>query len=89
MLFRSDKISSRVRGQWWQGHDDPILEPMIAAANRTMDDTARAAAYGRCLRQLRKNPPWLYLFHPVLRFAARKTVRGVSLDPIGMLRIGA
>ena len=84
-----DKISSRVRGQWWQGHDDPALEPMILAANRTMDDAARAVAYARCLRQLQMNPPWLYLFHPVLRFAARKTVTGVSLDAIGMLRIGA
>nr|WP_232474848.1 ABC transporter substrate-binding protein [Roseomonas rubea] len=83
----NDKISSSVRGQWWQGHDDPVLEPMIAAANRTMDHAARAAAYGRCLRRLQDNPPWLYLFHPVEAFAARPGTPPLALDHRGVLSL--
>jgi peptide/nickel transport system substrate-binding protein len=84
----SDKISARVQGLWWQGHDDPQLEPMIEAANRTMDGAARAAAYARCLARLHANPPWLYLLHPVEAFGARAGLRGLSLDARGILRVG-
>jgi peptide/nickel transport system substrate-binding protein len=83
----NDKISARIRGQWWQGHDDPVLEPMIAVANRTMDHTARAAAYGRCLARLRENPPWLYLFHPVELFAVRDGAPPMALDHRGVLSL--
>ncbi|WP_137126346.1 ABC transporter substrate-binding protein [Roseomonas sp. HF4] len=81
----NDKISSAVRGQWWQGHDDPVLEPLIAQANRSLDETARAAAYARCLRRLHENPPWLYLFHPVEAFAARPGTVPLAIDHRGVL----
>lgn len=84
----NDKVSSAVQGQWWQGHDDAALEPMIAQANRTMDDAARAQAYGRCLRRLQENPPWLYLFHPVLACAARPGTPPLRLDSRGALLVG-
>lgn len=80
-----DKISAAARGQWWQGHEDPALEPMIAEANRTMDEAARAAAYGRCLRRLQENPPWLYLFHPVVALAARPGAAPLALDHRGVV----
>lgn len=83
-----DKISSRARGPWWQGHDDPVLEPLIETAARTLDDRARAAAYGLCLRRLQENPPWLYLFHPVLTLAARPGVVPLALDHRGMVSVG-
>lgn len=84
----NDKVSSAVRGQWWQGHDDPVLEPMIAEANRTVDDAARALAYARCLCRLHENPPWLYLYHPVEAFAARPGTVPLVLDHRGVLGLG-
>jgi peptide/nickel transport system substrate-binding protein len=81
----NDKISSAVQGLWWQGFDDPPLEPLIAEANRTMDHVARAQAYARCLRRLHDNPPWLYLFHPVEAFAARPDTPALTLDHRGVL----
>ncbi|MEO3474708.1 ABC transporter substrate-binding protein [Roseomonas sp. CAU 1739] len=84
----NDKISSSVRGQWWQGHDDPELEPMIAAATRTMDDAARAEAYGACLRRLHDNPPWLYLFHPIEVVAQQPGTVPIALDHRGVLTLG-
>lgn len=83
-----DKISATTRGQWWQGHEDAELQPMIRAARACMDHGARAAAYGRCLRRLQAAPPWLYLFHPVELFAARPGVAGLSLDHRGVLSVG-
>lgn len=84
----NDKISATVQGQWWQGHDDAALEPMIAEAGRTMDDGARARAYARCLRRLHDNPPWLYLFHPVEAAAARPGAPPLTLDHRGVIGIG-
>lgn len=83
----NDKISSAVKAVWWQGFDDPQVETMILAANHAVDDGAREAAYGRCLRRLNANPPWLFLFHPIHLFAARPAVSGLSLDHKGVLRL--
>ncbi|WP_426954430.1 ABC transporter substrate-binding protein [Muricoccus radiodurans] len=83
----NDKISSAVKGVWWQGYDDPETEALIRAANHAVEDGAREAAYRRCLTRLQENPPWLYLFHPVDVFAARKGVAGLTLDAKGVLGV--
>lgn len=83
----NDKISSTVQGVWWQGFDDPALEPLILAANHSLEPGARAVAYGRCLARLNANPPWLYLFHPHVLFAARHDLAGLSLGAKGDLLI--
>ncbi len=85
----NDKVSSAVKGIWWQGHDDAVLEAMIAAANHAVEDAAREAAYGRCLARLNVNPPWLYLFHPIEVFATRPGMAGVTLDAKGVLGIAS
>ncbi|MGG5889705.1 ABC transporter substrate-binding protein [Falsiroseomonas sp. HC035] len=84
----NDKISAASCGIWWQGHDDPALEPMILAANHTMEHDARAAAYARCLARLQADPPWLYLFHPEESYAARPGVTGLTMDHRGVLGFG-
>ena len=82
-----DKISSRTRAVWWQGHDDAELEPLILAANHAVENGDRARAYGRCLARLNVNPPWLYLFHPVEVCAARPGLRAFTLTPKGGLAL--
>jgi peptide/nickel transport system substrate-binding protein len=84
-----DKISSRRRAVWWQGFDDPALEPMIRAANHAVTPDARAAAYGRCLARLNAAPPWLYLFHPVEVMATRPACSGLTLDCRGVVDVAA
>lgn len=83
----NDKISSAVKGIWWQGHHDAELESLITAANHTLGEEAREAAYARCMHRLRANPPWLYLFHPVEVFAARPGTARWQLDATGALYI--
>ncbi|WP_439550222.1 ABC transporter substrate-binding protein [Falsiroseomonas sp.] len=83
----NDKVSSAVKGIWWQGHDDQALEAMITAANHAVTEPDREAAYGHCLSRLQANPPWLYLFHPIEVFAHRKDLGGITLDGKGVLGI--
>ena len=82
-----DKISSRNQAVWWQGYDDPETEKWIATANRAVEPGDREAAYADCLRQLNRNPPWLYLFHPTDIFAARTDTAGLGIDHKGILTI--
>lgn len=83
----NDKASSAVSGIWWQGHDDPALEAMIAEANLAVADEARELAYCRCLVRLHRNPPWLYLFHPIEVAGLQRGTTGVTLDGKGVLVI--
>jgi peptide/nickel transport system substrate-binding protein len=82
-----DKISSANKAVWWQGYHDEDVQRLIAAANRTVGDAAREAAYGAVLRRLHENPPWLYLFHPIEVFAARPGAGRFALEATGILRI--
>jgi len=82
-----DKVSSANQAVWWQGYHDDEVQRLIAAANRSVADEAREAAYGAALRQLRKNPPWLYLWYPVEVFAARPGAGRFTLEGTGILRV--
>src|SRR5690606_28766491 len=68
----NDKISSQTKAVWWQGYDDAEVEALINAANRSLGELEREHAYARCLARLQQNPPWLYLVHPIIVFAAQK-----------------
>ncbi|MDO1585352.1 ABC transporter substrate-binding protein [Rhizobium oryzicola] len=83
----NDKISSTTKAVWWQGFDDAETERLISAANCAVSDIEREVAYGRCLKRLHDNPPWLYLVHPIDVFAASKTAPGLSIDHKGTLNI--
>ena len=82
-----DKISSTTRGTWWQGYDDAALEASIVAARHALGDRQRALAYGDCLARLHRDPPWLYLFHPVEVVASRAGTPGLALDHKGILAL--
>ncbi|KQZ48726.1 hypothetical protein ASD54_17920 [Rhizobium sp. Root149] len=83
----NDKISSVPQAVWWQGYDDAETEQLIAAANQAVDDVAREEAYARCLTRLHRNPPWLYIVHPIDVFAASPGVAGLGIDHKGTLTI--
>ena len=83
----NDKISSRVRGTWWQGYDDPVAERLMSAAFHHVAPTDREAAYRACLHHLAGNPPWLYLVHPILVAGVRPGTAGFALDNRGVLSV--
>lgn len=82
-----DKISSKNRAVWWQGFQDGVVDRLIEEANHAIEAKDRQTAYGKVLRRLRLNPPWLYLVHPVEVFAARLDVKGLSISCKGTLDI--
>lgn len=83
----NDKISRETKAVWWQGYDDDETERLILEANRAVSFDDREMAYSRCLTRLHKNPPWLYLVHPIDVFAAAKDIAGLSIDHKGTLNI--
>jgi peptide/nickel transport system substrate-binding protein len=82
-----DKISSQSRAIWWQGVEDTAADALFETARRTVPLEPRAQAYGAALRHLHKAPPWLYLFQPIEVLAHSAKIKGLSLDPKGILRI--
>ncbi|WP_137176447.1 ABC transporter substrate-binding protein [Roseomonas sp. AR75] len=82
-----DKVSSVNRAVWWQGYEDHEADRLIAAANHAVADEDREAGYGAVLRRLHANPPWLYLFHPIEVFAARRGAGRFVLEGTGILRV--
>lgn len=79
-----DKISSRTRAVWWQGYENAEVQSLIEEANGVVGE-GRKEAYGKVLEALNRDPPWLYLVHPVVVLATRKGVEGVRVDHRGAL----
>jgi peptide/nickel transport system substrate-binding protein len=84
-----EKISSKVKGVWWQGVADEKADDLIDAAHRTVDPTDREMAYARCLSWLHESPHWLYLYHPTKLYAHRPGVGGVRVNHSGLLKLSA
>ncbi len=82
-----EKISSQTQGLWWQGVTDSKADHLIDAAHLALGDRRRSEAYSRCLSWLHDNPHWLYLYHPVKRYAHRAELSGVALDHAGLIRL--
>ena len=83
----SDKVSARDQGTWWQGYDDPVAEERMAIAFNAVAPEDRESAYAACLRYLARNPPWLYLVHPIVVTGLRSQTTGLTLDNRGVLNV--
>ena len=82
-----EKLSSRIRGLWWQGVTDGTADLLISAAHTTVQPSERREAYGRCLQWLHDHPHWLYLYHPTRLFAIRHGIAPVTMNHGGFLRL--
>ena len=81
-----DAISSRTAGPYWQGIEDKQLDDMIEEANRESDITDRERKYGRVITYLNKNPHWLYLYHPLTKYARHADIKDVETLHTGAIR---
>lgn len=66
-----EKIDSRVRGSWWEGYANPVIEALIDRARRSTDDAARETLYRECYLLLQRDPPWIYLYNHRLAIGLR------------------
>ncbi|PPJ60979.1 hypothetical protein CBER1_02036 [Cercospora berteroae] len=94
-----DKVSQRQSTEktWWMGYRDEEFERLFedarnfelaaqVADNRDGNGKGRAELYAKCLKRLQENPPWIYVAHPDVVWAAREGV-DVDVGPTGVLRI--
>jgi peptide/nickel transport system substrate-binding protein len=58
-----EKVDSRFEGSWWQGYANGEVENLIDLAQTTVDNKRREALFKQCYQQLKKDPPWLYLYN--------------------------
>jgi peptide/nickel transport system substrate-binding protein len=82
-----EKVSSEYRGLWWQGVAEEEADQLIETAHQAIYEEERRTAYEGCLRWLHRNPPWLYLYHPVRLYAHRWQKPGARVDHAGLLRL--
>ncbi|KAI8170054.1 Glutathione-binding protein GsiB [Colletotrichum sp. SAR 10_70] len=66
-----DKVSSSSHATWWLGYHDDDVQELFQAARSKITREDRAEAYSACLKRLHDNPPWLYVAHPEVVWAAR------------------
>ncbi|CAI6327447.1 unnamed protein product [Periconia digitata] len=83
-----DKISSVAKAVWWQGYQNDNVQSLMEEANRLVEGGERAGKYAQVVEELQRDPPWLYIVHPVILGAVRKGVEGVNVDHRGALVIG-
>ncbi|KAF2710858.1 periplasmic binding protein-like II [Pleomassaria siparia CBS 279.74] len=81
-----DKVSSESRNTWWLGYHDDETQGLIREARKKVDDGERKVAYAKCLRRVRENPPWLFVAHPDVVWAAREGVK-VRIGHSGVLTL--
>lgn len=59
-----EKLHSGVRGPWWQGYTNPMVDALLDRAAATNARAARAAIYRRAYRLIRDDAPWIFLYSP-------------------------
>ncbi|WP_342148954.1 ABC transporter substrate-binding protein [Methylorubrum sp. SB2] len=62
---------------------DPTYDSDIQAARRTDDRATRTRLYRAAQERFREGLPWVPLAHTVVHMAARRTVAGFRMDPLG------
>jgi peptide/nickel transport system substrate-binding protein len=81
----NEKISSKVRGTWWQGVEDSPLAAQIESVSSILTRKARETGYRQILSYLHGTPPWLFLYHPITQCAYLPGIKGVGLSHSGLV----
>lgn len=66
-----EKLHGGVAGPWWQGYANPAVDARLDRAAATVDDADRLAIYREAYRIVRDDAPWVFLYAPRYRWAAR------------------
>jgi len=59
-----EKISSDLRGPWWEGYDNPRVNELIGEAAATFDNRERQALYREIFELITDDAPWIFLYSP-------------------------
>jgi len=59
-----EKISSDLRGPWWEGYDNPRVNELIGEAAATFNDRERQTIYREIYEMITDDAPWIFLYSP-------------------------
>jgi peptide/nickel transport system substrate-binding protein len=82
-----EKIDSRVRGSWWEGYRNEEVEKLLDRSRTSVDPAAREALHQRSYEALRRDPPWLTLYHHSFVAARAGTHPGWRMRADGVLDV--
>jgi peptide/nickel transport system substrate-binding protein len=68
------------------GYSNAVVDRATNNARKAATQTARIASYRAAIKQVVKDLPLIYLYHPVNRFGVVKTVSGVQVFGDGLIR---
>jgi peptide/nickel transport system substrate-binding protein len=60
-----EKISSDLRGPWWEGYDNPRVNELIGEAAATFDARQRQEIYREIYEIVTEDAPWIFLYSPI------------------------
>ncbi len=66
---------------------NPAVDAAMEQARRSVDDSARAAAYARAAALYLADRPYLYLWHPRVLHGTGAAIEGLRLVPDGIIRV--
>jgi len=67
------------------GYSNPVVDRATNNARAAATEKARLASYRAAIKQVLKDLPLIYLYHPVNRFGVVKTVGGVQVYGDGLI----
>ncbi|MFC1627915.1 ABC transporter substrate-binding protein [Gemmatimonadota bacterium] len=59
-----EKISSDLRGPWWEGYENLRVNELIREAETTFDDRERQGIYREIYELITDDAPWIFLYSP-------------------------
>ena len=70
------RTHSGLAGPWWQGYHNPEVDRLLDQAQSTPDAPERQALFRSAYRLIRDDAAWLFLYNPILAWAAGPKARG-------------
>ncbi len=81
-LVASDSIGSTNRSRY----RSPAMDALLKRGRRTADAHERLGIYREAQELFQRDMPWVPLYHVSVYTASRRSVRGLSIGPTGILR---
>lgn len=82
-LFLTPLFSPAAGGRNRFFYDDPALSALLDRGRTTLIPLQRAGIYAEALSILKKDVPWIPLYHPLNIVACRRSVSGLLFTPLG------
>jgi peptide/nickel transport system substrate-binding protein len=80
-----EKIHSGLKGPWWEGYENPVVDSLIGEAQRTFADQERRDIYRQIYTIIRDDAPWIFLYSPTRYFGVAPTLEDWTPRADGLL----